>query len=338
MLAARLHADETQLRLEEIPRPEPTGDAVLVRVAGAGVCRSDLHVLGGMFDELVRRPVTLGHEITGYVEAKGPDARDLEHGEPVVVGVGWGCGHCTSCVSGHEQLCPAGDEAGATVDGGFAEYVLVPHRRHVVALGDLDPLVATPYGCAALCAYAATKRVRSHLVGGSTCVILGGGGLGQYATQFVRLLTGASVVVVEPRVALRNRLESLGADHVLPVVSEAAGDVLGLTAGAGAAAVIDLVGSDESLVVAARVVAQRGIVALLGLAGGSLRFGFSSSAAEAVFTTVVAGTLPDLHEVVRLGRAGCVSGSISTYPLARIDEALEDLRAGRIEGRAVIRP
>ena len=291
-----------------------------------------------MFDELVRRPVTLGHEVAGHVEARGPAVRDLEHGDAVVVGVGWGCGHCGSCVSGHEQLCPKGDEAGATVDGGFAEYVLVPHRRHVVPLGDLDPLPATPYGCAALCSYAAARRVRSYLSGGSTCVIIGGGGLGQYGIQFVRLLSGASIIVVEPRADLRPTLESLGADHVIAPGVEAAGTIRELTRGRGAEAVVDLVGADESLALAARVVAARGIVALLGLAGGRIPFDFSGSAPEAVFTTVVAGTLSDLHEVVRLGRAGRFSGSIRTYPLTRIDDALDDLRSGRVDGRAVVMP
>jgi propanol-preferring alcohol dehydrogenase len=338
MLAARLHSGKARLRFEEVPVPEPAGDAVLVRVVGAGVCGSDIHILDGMFDDLVRRPVTLGHEVAGRVEAAGPAVRDLEYGEPVVVGVGWGCGHCDSCVSGHEQLCPRGDEAGATVDGGFAEYVLVPNRRHVVPLGDLDPLEATPYGCAALCSYAAAKRVRPHLPGGSTCVIVGGGGLGQYGIQFVCLLSGASIIVVEPRVDLRPTLESLGAEHVIAPSAQAAETIHELTCGRGAQAVVDLVGTDESLALAARVVAARGMVALLGLAGGRIPFDFSGSAPEAVFTTVVAGTLTDLHEVVRLGRAGRFSGSIRTYPLVRIDDALEDLRSGRVDGRAVVMP
>ena len=185
MLAARLHPGASQLVIEDVPVPEPTGDAVLVRVAGAGVCRSDLHVLDGRFEELVRRPVTMGHEIAGRVAALGPSAAGVEIGEPVAVMVGWGCGFCRWCVSGHEQLCAEGREAGSTADGGFAEYVLVPHRRHLVPLGDLDCLEATPLGCAALSAYAAVKRVRPHLDGAATLVIIGAGGLGQFAVQLV---------------------------------------------------------------------------------------------------------------------------------------------------------
>ena len=137
---------------------------------------------------------------------------------------------------------------------------------------------------------------------------------------------------------MRPTLESLGADHVIAPGVEAAGTIRELTRGRGAEAVVDLVGADESLALAARVVAARGIVALLGLAGGRIPFDFSGSAPEAVFTTVVAGTLSDLHEVVRLGRAGRFSGSIRTYPLTRIDDALDDLRSGRVDGRAVVMP
>lgn len=338
MRAARLHPGESRLRLEEVPTPQPRGDEVLVRVSGAGVCHSDVHVLDGMFDDLLRLPVTMGHEIAGRVEGHGPDARGIEVGEPVVVMVGWGCGHCEWCVAGHEQLCREGDEAGATRDGGFAELVLVPHRRHVVSLGELDPLEATPFGCAALCAYAAIKRVRPHLSGGSTVVVIGAGGLGQYGIQFARVLTGATIVSVDVRQERLSRALELGAHHTVVSAPDSGKTILELTHGRGVDAVVDFVGTNDSLALAGQVVGQRGLVALLGLAGGSVSFGFSSLAPEASLTTVVAGTLLDLQEVVRLARAGRFSGRISTYPLGAVNDALDDLRAGQIDGRAVLVP
>lgn len=338
MRALRLYPGEGRLRLEDVPVPRPAGDQVLVRVVGAGVCHSDLHVLDGMFDDFVRLPVTMGHEIAGRVEAVGPDAKELETGEAVVVMVGWGCGHCEWCVSGHEQLCVRGDEAGATLDGGFAEFVLVPHRRHVVSLGSLDPLEATPFGCAALCSYAAVKRVRPQLGGASTAVVIGAGGLGQYGVQFARALTGATVVAVDAREERLARARELGADHAVPAGEAAAETIAELTSGRGAAAVIDFVGTDDSLALAARIVGKRGVVALLGLAGGTTPFGFFGLAPEASLTTVVAGTVRDLQEVVRIAQTGVVAGRISTYPLEAADDALTDLRAGRVEGRAVLTP
>jgi alcohol dehydrogenase, propanol-preferring len=338
MRALRLHAEEPRLRLEDLAEPRPVADQVLVRVAGAGVCHSDLHVLDGAFAEMLRLPVTMGHEIAGRVEAVGPEASDIAIGEPVAVMVGWGCGHCEWCVSGHEQLCVSGDEAGATVDGGFAELVLCPHRRHVVPLGSLDPLEATPFGCAALCAYAAVKRVRPYLGGGSTLVVVGAGGLGQFAVQFARLLSGATVVAVDAREDQLERARTLGAHDAVAAGATAADAVLDITRGRGADAVVDFVGTDDSLALAASVVGKRGLVALLGLAGGSIRFGFSSLAPEAALTTVVAGTILDLQEVVGIAQTGQLRSSVRPYPLEAFATALADLRAGRIEGRAVLVP
>jgi propanol-preferring alcohol dehydrogenase len=338
MRAARLHENETRLRIEDVPVPEPVGDQVLVRVSGAGVCRSDLHVLDGMFDEMLRRPVTMGHEIAGRVEATGPDVRELEPGEPVVVMVGWGCGYCRWCVSGHEQLCFTGDEAGATVDGGFAEFVLVPHRRHVVRLGSLDPLDATPFGCAALCSYAAVKRVRPWLGAGATLVIVGIGGLGQYGVQFARRLGGARIVAVDASEERAGRALGLGADQAVVAGTSAVDEILAASGGQGADAVIDFVGTDDSLALASRAVGRRGIVALLGLAGGSVPFGFTSLAPEATLTTVVAGTVRDLQEVVEIARETALAVDLRRYELESVNDALDDLRAGRIAGRAILTP
>jgi propanol-preferring alcohol dehydrogenase len=338
MRAARLHQGAQQLVIEEVAAPSPVDDQVLVRVAGAGVCHSDLHVLDGMFDEQMRYPVTMGHEIAGYVEAVGPRVRELEVGEAVVVMVGWGCGHCEWCVSGHEQICPLGDEAGATVDGGFAELVLVPHRRHVVRLGDVDPLTATPFGCAALCSYAAVKRVRPHLTGGSALVVIGVGGLGQFGIQFARAVSDGEIIALDTNESRLARARELGADHGLLAGAETAPAVAELTGGRGAAAVIDFVGTDETLALGAKVVARRGLVALLGLAGGTVPFGFFLAAPEVSFTTVVAGTVLDLQEVVRIARTRGLESSTAIYPLEAINDALQALRAGRVEGRAIVRP
>ena len=337
MRAARLHPGEKRLRIVDVAKPTAAGDEVIVRVAGAGVCHSDLHVLDGAMADLLRLPVTMGHEIAGWVEQVGPEAGDLAAEDAVAVMVGWGCGHCRWCVSGHEQLCLAGNEAGSTMDGGFAEYVLVPHRRHCVPLGELDPVAAAPLGDAALSPYAAIKRVRPHLNGGSSIVVIGVGGLGQYAVQLARVLTGATVVAVDIAEKKRETALELGADHAVAAGPDAVRELLELTGG-GADAVVDFVGTDETLALGARIVGRRGIFAVLGLAGGALTFGFWDFPPEAVLTTVHAGTIADLHEVVGLAAAGRIAARITTYPLEAINEALDDLRAGRIAGRAVVTP
>ena len=307
-----------------------------MRVAGAGVCRSDIHIVDGELTELVEKPVTLGHEVDGVVEAIGPDVADLRLGESVAVMVGWGCGHCEWCVSGSEQLCPQGDEAGATRDGGFAELMLVPHRRHLVSLGELDPVQASPFGCAALSAYGAVKRVAPNLGAGHTAAVIGIGGLGEFALQLLAHLTGARIVAIDPRESARARAVELGA--VAVAGADAAESVREASRGRGASAVIDFVGSDETLALAARMSARRGVVALLGLAGGTVPFGFFSLAPEASLTTVLAGSVGDLQDVVRLAQQGAIETRVAVYPLEDVERALSDLRAGTVQGRAVLVP
>lgn len=337
MRAVRVIDRSGTLRLVDLPRPEPTGSAVRVRVVAAGVCHSDLHVIDGLLADQVTPPVTLGHEIVGVVDAVGAGA-DVKVGTPVVVMVGWGCGHCRWCVSGHEQLCPDGREAGATADGGFADYVLVPHRRHLVPLDDIDPVSAVTLGCAAVSAYAAVSRVQERLAGASTLAVIGVGGLGLHAIHYARVLTGARVIAIDRRPeALVTAVQAGAHEQVLagPDASSAVGE---LTRHEGCQAVIDLVGSDESLRLAASVLGRRGILALLGLAGGHLPIGFDTLAPEATMTTVVAGTIADLQQVVRLAGRTRVPVPVVTYPLARVEDAFADLRAGRVRGRAALLP
>ena len=338
MKAARLHAFREPLRIEDVPVPEPQADEVLVRVAGVGICRSDLYVIDGALAEMVRLPVTMGHEIAGWVERFGPRARGVAPGEPVAVMVGWGCGACEWCVSGHEQICPTGSEAGSTSDGGFAEYVLVPHPRHLVPLGGLDPVEFAPLGDAGISSYAAVRRVRPYLPGGATLAIIGVGGLGQMAVQIAREITGARIVAVDRRAESLERAVELGAADTMLAGPESASVIKELTAGEGAQAVLDFVGTNESLALATQVVRQRGIVAMLGLAGGTVPFGFYSQAPEAVLTTIYAGTRADLDGVVALARAGRIHSQITRYPLTEVNRALDDLRAERVLGRAVLSP
>ncbi len=337
MRAVRFYPDEQQVRLEQVDLREPRGDEVLVRVAGAGVCRSDLHIVDGEFPGFVSKPVTLGHEVAGVVEAMGPDVSGLRAGDGVAVMVGWGCGHCEWCVSGHEQLCPDGDEAGATCDGGFAELMLVPHRRHVVPLGELEPLAASPFGCAALSAYGAVKRVAPSVGAGHLAAVMGIGGLGEFALQLLGHLTGASIVAIDPRERARTRATELGAALAVEP-AEAREAVEEASGGRGASAVIDFVGSDDTLALGASLVARRGVMALLGLAQGTLPFGFWTLAPEASLTTVLAGSVADLQDVVRLAHEGVVTSRVQPYPLEDAERAMSELRSGSVEGRAVLVP
>ena len=310
-----LHEPGAPLVLEERRAPEPRGDEVLVRVRGAGVCHTDLHLL----DDAERpRPLVLGHEIAGETDELGP----------VLVYASWGCGACRFCRGGDEQLCPRGETAGFGRDGGYAELVLVPARRFLFPLEGLDPVGAAPLADAGLTPYRAVRRIRERLRRGTTALVLGVGGLGQFAVQYLKLLTDARVVAVDVAERKRERALELGADEARPP-----GEV-----DVEADAVVDFVGSDESLALAATAVAQQGIVVQVGAAGGRLAFGLGAVPYEAHFTTSVMGSRDDLVAVLAHARRGEMDWSVETLPLERANESLERLRRGDVLGRLVLTP
>jgi alcohol dehydrogenase, propanol-preferring len=317
--AAVLRRVGAPLRLEDRPAPQPRGEEVLVRVRGAGVCHSDLHMIDGLIPGLPL-PRVLGHEIAGQADGLGA----------VLVYASWGDGTCRWCRRGEEQLCARAAEPGWTRDGGYAEAVLVPSRRYLLPLGDLDPVRAAPLADAGVTAYRAVRRVRPWLAGGGTAVVLGAGGLGQFAIQFLRRAGDARVVAVDPDPAKRDQAGRLGADHTAAAAGE-------LEPGA-AVAVLDLVGSDATLAEAAWLVRPTGVVMVVGEAGGRLPFGFGAVPDEAHLTTSVWGSHRDLVAVVELARAGAVRWEVEALPLHRVNEALERLRQGRVRGRLVLTP
>ena len=319
MNAAVLRRVGAPLRLEDRPAPQPHGEEVLVRVRGAGVCRTDLHMIDGLIPGLPL-PRVLGHEIAGEAEGLGP----------VLVYASWGDGTCRWCRRGEEQLCARAAEPGWARDGGYAEAVLVPSARYLLPLGDLDPVRAAPLADAGVTSYRAVRRLRPWLAGGGTAVVLGAGGLGQFAIQFLGRAGDVRVVAVDPDPAKREQARRFGADD-----TAAAGDDL---EPGTAVAVLDLVGSDATMAEAAHLVRPTGVVMVVGEAGGRLPFGFGAVPHEAHLTTSVWGSHRDLVAVVELARAGTLRWDVEALPLERVNEALERLRHGRVRGRLVLVP
>ena len=343
MLAARLNAPGEELRLEEIPVPEPQGTEVRVRVAGCGVCRTDLHVVDGT-QLRVELPRTLGHEVSGYIDKLGPEARlqrraRLSVGDAVVVSGGWGCGECIECASGAEQRCEQSMAPGFQRDGGYAEAMIVPHPRHLVGIGKLDPLRAAPLADAGVTPYRAVRRAGPWLEGGGARVLLiGCGALGQFALQYLRMLRGGRDLHVVVREVDPTKLEiaaTLGAD-----VGLLEGDVqMTREALAGPAdVVLDMVGTDETLAHAAASVAQNGVILLIGEAGGRISLGIGEPALESWFTTVAWGSREDLRAVVQLASRRRLRWEVEPIPLREVAVAHERLRAGDVPGRLVLVP
>ena len=318
--------------------PEPMGTEVRIRVAGCGVCRTDLHIVDGT-QARVTLPVTLGHEIAGWVDAVGPDVQaGPALDSPILVHGGWGCGECRECRAGAEQRCMRSKAPGFQVDGGYADAVLVPHPRHLVPLGSLGPVRAAPLADAGVTPYRAVRRAERWLVPGARVLLIGCGALGRFALQYLRLTIAGpelNIVVRELSAAHLEHAEALGADVVL-LEGDAVASVHAL--GGAADVVLDFVGTDATLDHAASAIAPDGLVVLVGEAGGSLPFGFAHAPVESWLTTVAWGSHDDLREVVRLAEDDLLRWDVETVPLAEAAAAHRRLRSGVINGRLVLVP
>ena len=344
MLAVRLHGPGEPLRVEEVPAPEPEGTEVRIRVAGAGVCHTDLLIAEGT-QSRVSLPVTLGHEVAGWIDAAGADAEPhlrrmhLALGDAALVYGGWGCGECRECRSDAEQRCAHSRAPGFQVDGGYAEAMLVPHPRHLVPLRRLDPVKAAPLADAAVTPYRAVRRAEPWLAAGARVLLIGCGALGQFALQFLRLVPpGGDELHVGVRELDPQRLDrasELGADvALLDGDAQMAREALG----GPADVVLDFVGADATLELAAAVVAPGGVIMLIGEAGGSLPFGFDGPPVESWLTTVSWGSASDLREVVRLAGRGRLRWNVEPVPLRDAASAHARLRAGDVDCRLVLVP
>ena len=342
MQAIRLTAWERPVQLVDVPIPEPGTGEVLIRVAGAGLCHSDLHLMHWPAGTLpYTLPFTLGHEVAGTVAALGPGAEGLEVGASVLVYGPWGCGRCPACGVGAEHLCEQerhGRGAGLGRDGGLAEYMVVPSPRLTVGLDGLDPVAAAPLADAGLTPYHAIRRAL-HLLGPTTsAIVIGVGGLGHVAVQLLKALSQARVIAVDRRDEALELATLSGADVALQAAAMPVHELRRAAGGRGAALVVDCVGSDETLALAAGAVRPGGHVSLLGLAGGTfpMRFGAVPLETSVIFSNW--GTRAELAEVVALAREGAIEIEIERIALADVPAAYERLGARGGRGRLVAVP
>ena len=345
MRAFQLVAWQMPPELREVPVPEPGPGQILLKVGGAGACHSDLHLMSMPAPTRpVRMPFTLGHENAGWVEKLGPGATGFAPGDAVIVYGPWGCGNCKNCRMSLENYC---ENVGGTArggglggyDGGMAPYLLVPSTRFLVPLGSLDPREAAPLTDAALTSYHAVKRSLHLLGAGSTAVVIGAGGLGQMAIQLLRTLSAANtIMVVDTASSKLDIAKRLGADEGLPSGDEAIKRIRDMTRGQGANLVIDMVGTNSTLQMAAQVARTLGHLTIVGLGGGALPVNFFSPPHECSVASPYWGSITELMEVVALAQAGEIRMLVEHFPLERASEAYHLLHDGKINGRAVITP
>src|SRR6516225_6396720 len=331
--------------------PQPQRSEVLVRIERCGVCHSDLHMQDGSFrlagdkklDITSGRalPFTLGHEIAGVIESAGADVAGnaaAAPGRKVAVFPWIGCGACPACRRGEENLCAAPRHLGIAVDGGFASHVVVAHPRYLLDYGPLSPALAGALRCSGLTAYAALKRQASRAARGPV-LLVGLGGVGMMGLALARAMYATAPLPLVADIDATKRAAALAAgaaaafDPADPTARKAV-----LAATGGVHAVCDFVGSDASLAFATGVLAKGGKVVVTGLLGG----GFATPAAMFALRAmtiegVLTGTLAEAQELMALARAGAPpSIPIAERPLAQAQAALDDLRAGRVVGRAVL--
>ena len=344
MRAVQLVAWQQPAEVREVPKPVPDAGEVLLRILAAGLCHSDLHLMHWPAGTVpYQLPFTLGHEVVGMVEELGPGTEGIEVGETVLVYGPWGCGRCPRCSVGAEHLCERkelrrGTGCGIGRDGGLAEYLVLPSPRVSVPLGDLDPVSAAPLADAALTPYHAVKRALREVAPGSTAVVIGVGGLGHVAVQLLRALSGCRIIAIDRRQEALDVAVASGADVALQADGLTAQDVRRSAGDAPAELVIDFVGVDATLELAAATVAPGGHLSVVGVGGGTLPFRFGVIPFE---TTVVFsnwGTRAELAEVVDLARAGVIHIEVERVRLDEVPAAYDRLEAGDVRGRVVAVP
>ena len=346
MKAVRHIGYHTFPEFKDVDKPTPGPGEVLLKVAGAGACHSDVAIFHE-FDEGLNPQMdpefTLGHENTGWAEELGEGVAGIELGAAYLVYGPVGCGICRACTRGQDTYCENAAEMdyagiGLGRDGGMAEYVVVP-ARNLVPLGDADPNNAAPLADAALTPYHAIKLALPHLNGGGKyALVIGLGGLGLIGVQILKALTGATIIATDMKEDAMAQAEKRGA---IPV---AGGEgqverIREITGGNGVNAAFDFVGIGATVTTAMRSVARQGRVTIVGIGNQSpYEWAFLSTPYEAELVNTYWGTVEELHEVVDMYKAGQIEPQVTTYPLDKALEAYQALVDGEISGRAVIVP
>ena len=332
-----LQAGETP-EIVEIPVPVPRPGQVRLRTAGSGLCHSDLYVINAK-PALFPLPLTIGHEPTGWVDAIGSGVTSVREGDAYALYFPWGCGHCKRCAAGEENICEGQlTGPGAGHDGGMADYILVDDPRHLIPMGSLDPIDAAPLMCAGITTYHAIKSALPRLIPGSSVVLIGIGGLGHIAIQILRALTPSRIIAVDAHEDKLVHARELGAHHALLGGPDAAAKIREITGGLGAEIVLDMVGIDATLALGASVLARKGDLKIIGVAGGTLPVRFHEMARDASVSVPYAGTLSELYEVVELAQAGLVKPQVERVSFDGILEAYQRMDSGKLRGRAVLVP
>lgn len=329
--------------------PVPIGTEVLVRVGHCGVCHSDLHLHEGHFDlgggrklELAGGrplPFTLGHEIEGAIEAAGPDASGAKIGRRVVIYPWIGCGECGLCQRGDEHLCLKPRQIGIQVDGGYATHVMVPHPRYLLDYDPIPAALAGTYMCSGVTAYSSIEKL-GPAAQESPILVIGLGGVGMMGFSFLRARSKHPPVAVDIDGKKRDYAMANGAASAFDPNDAATRKALMALSNGGFAGAIDFVGSDKTAALGYGALAKGGVLVVAGLIGGEMKLSVPTLPLKGVsIVGNYVGSLKEAKAMLELVRKGNVPPiPVSTRPLAEAQAALDDLKAGKTVGRAVLVP
>jgi D-arabinose 1-dehydrogenase-like Zn-dependent alcohol dehydrogenase len=339
------------LEFREESTPQPQGTEVLLKTLAAGVCHSDLHLSEGYFDlgggkrlsladRGMKLPLTLGHENVGEVVAVGPQAKGVKVGARMLANPWIGCGECGVCKRGEDNLCRAMRSLGVFSNGGYADHLLVPHPRYLVDIGDLPPDRAAPLACSGVTTYGALKKVGPVLQSEPT-VIIGAGGLGLMCLALHKAMGGKAAIVVDIDPVKREAAKKAGAQAVIDgAAPDATQQVIAAAGGAGAWAVIDLVGSSSTARLGIDSLIKGGKYVIVGLYGGDITLSLPPFPMRAIAVQgSYVGSVNEMAELIDLvRRTGLPPVPVATRPLADVNAVLGELRAGKVVGRVVLTP
>jgi propanol-preferring alcohol dehydrogenase len=350
MKSARITAPNEPLAVSESDTPKPHGTQVLVKVKSVGVCHSDLHLWEGGYDlgdgqfmkvtdRGVKYPVTPGHEIVGIVDEIGDSVSDVSKGDEVLVFPWIGCGECPACKVGNENLCDTPKSMGVFQDGGYSDYTLIPNSKYLAKLNGVDPDAATSLACSGLTAYTAIKKANQNTP--EFLVIVGAGGLGLMGVQIAHAITDAKIICVDLDDKKLETAKGMGADYTINSKDpETSQKILSICNDKGADSVIDFVNAPPTVKLGLSVLRKRGNLVLVGLFGGSIELSLVTIPLKSIIIQgAYTGNYTDMVELLELARKGTINPVISKrYSLDDANIALEDLKARKIIGRAVINP
>ncbi|MBO0771652.1 MAG: NAD(P)-dependent alcohol dehydrogenase [Actinobacteria bacterium] len=341
MKAVRLHGYHQQPVVEDVPEPVISGPLdVIVKIGGAGVCRTDLHIIEGQWAAAMgpELPYTLGHENAGWVHEVGSAVSNVAVGDTVILHPTPTCGLCRACRAGDDMHCEQSWFPGLSHDGGMAEYLLTSARTCIKLNPQTRPQDVAALADAGITAYHAVRKALPLLYPGTTCVVIGAGGLGHIGIQCLAALTATRIIVVDRNPDALKLAEQLGAQHTVIADGSQVAAVRELTDGAGAHVVLDFVAEQGAEQDGWEMTGQAGSYFVIGYGGTVTVPTLDIISTERNIIGNIVGTYNELAELMALAQGGKVTLHTRTYPLADAAEAVADLDAGRIRGRAILVP